>query len=70
MLYIPLVESSYWECNILGENIYLINNDKNQIWMWIWIWQPDVDPAAFSIRLKSSFLDVWQGSEWTSAFRY
>ena len=62
MLYIPLVESSHWECNILGENLCLINSDKNQIWMWMWIRQPDVYPAAFSILLKSSFLDVWQGS--------
>ena len=70
MLYIPLVESSYWECNILGENLCLINSDKNQIWMWMWIRQPDVDPAAFSFLLKSSFLDIWQGSECTSAFWY
>ena len=31
MLHIPLVESSYWVCNISGENLYLINSDKNQI---------------------------------------
>ena len=28
MLRIPLVESRYWEGNILGENLYLINSDK------------------------------------------
>ena len=29
MLYIPLVESSYWERIISGENLYLINSDKS-----------------------------------------
>ena len=31
MLQIPLVESSYWVRNILGENLYLINSDRQQI---------------------------------------
>ena len=31
MLYIPLVEPSFWECNISGENLYLINSVKNQM---------------------------------------
>ena len=31
MLHIPLMESNYWERNIFGENLYLINSDKNQI---------------------------------------
>ena len=69
-MYIPEVESSYWARNISGENLYLINSDKNQMWMWIWIQQPDVNPAAFSILLKSSFLDGGQGSQCPSAFWY
>ena len=31
MLQIQLVKSSYWERNISGENLYLIDSDKNQI---------------------------------------
>ena len=31
MLHISLVASSYWVRNISGENLYLINSDKNQI---------------------------------------
>ena len=30
MLHIPLVESIYSERNDSGENLYLINSDKNQ----------------------------------------
>ena len=41
MLHIPLVESRYWERNILGENLYLINSDKKQITSTqMWIRQP------------------------------
>ena len=41
MLQIPLVEPSYWVRNILGENLYLINSDKNQITSTqMWIQQP------------------------------
>ena len=69
-MYIPEVGSSYWERKISGENLYLINSDKNQMWMWMWIQQPDVNPAAFSILLKISFLDGGQGSQCTSTFWY
>ena len=31
MLRMSLVESSYWERNISGENLFLTDSDKNQI---------------------------------------
>ena len=63
MLHIPLVESSYWVCNISGENLYLINSGENQLTstqMW--------DLVALPILLKSSLFDESQGSKCTFAF--